>query len=62
MPHTRKGASIKYVRTEEGGVQKSANFADKPSYRSADKEGVQKSENFADVLNGSPPSSEEGGK
>ena len=37
-------------------VQKSTDFADKQSYRSADKveKGVQKSENFADVLNGSP--------
>ena len=35
-----KGASIKYVRTEGGeGVQKSANFVDKQSYRSADKGG-----------------------
>ena len=35
--------------------KKSADFADKQSYRSADKgrEGVQKSENFVDVLNGS---------
>ena len=36
----RQGAAIKYVRTEGGeGVQKSADFADKQSYRSADKGG-----------------------
>jgi len=36
------------------GVQKLADFADKQSYRSADKGGVKKSENLAAVLNGSP--------
>ena len=34
-----KWAYIKYVRTEGGGVQKSADYADKQSYRSADKRG-----------------------
>ena len=34
-----KWAYIKYVRTEGGGVQKLADYADKQSYRSADKGG-----------------------
>ena len=40
-----KEASIKYVRTRGEGIQKSADFADKQSYRSADK-GEMKSKNL----------------
>ena len=51
-----EGASIKYVCTERGGVQKSANFADKQYWNSGRRErgGVKNPENPADVLNGSP--------